>query len=242
MPLSFDHKVLIVDDEEMIGHALARLIKDTGAESVYMTSGTAALEAVKKADSPFSLILSDQQMPGMKGSELLEKVREISPDTIRFLITGYTDMDAVIDAVNKGAIHKYISKPWDNRILIETIKTGISLHEAIMENHRLFALAKEQTIKLYNLNLDLKKAAEAHEKTIVEKDEQIARLNDSLKKGAENIDHINEIETILRKNEMLDQQKLDVLYADIVAVVYGHFQDIAAMSGFEMPDDSQDMH
>ncbi len=237
MTKKFDHTVLIVDDEEKIGKSLGRLMKGIGAKYVYMESGQAALDRIKTAANPFSLILSDQRMPQMEGSVFLEKAKEIAPDTIRFLITGYADMDAVTDAVNKGSIHRYIAKPWNNKVLAETIKSGLEQHELIMENHRLFALAKEQNTKLYTLNQDLQKSAAVHKKAIFQKESQITELKARLAKGFENRNYINEMESLLKEKNLLDQDKLNPLYRAIIAELYEQFQDIATRHGFEMPEE-----
>jgi len=233
---NFDHTVLIVDDEEQVGRALGRLMKGIGAKYVYLDSGIEALDRLKKASKPFSLILSDQRMPKMLGSVFLEKAKEVSPDTIRFLITGYADVDAVTDAVNKGSIHRYIAKPWDNKILAETVKAGLEQHELIMENHKLFALAKEQNTKLYTVNIEYKKSAAVHKKAIIQKDKQISELNAKIEKGFENRNYINEMQTLLEKKQMLDQDKLNSLYVAVIAELYEQFQDIATRNGFEMPE------
>ncbi len=236
MAEKFDHIVLIVDDEEQVGRALGRLMKGIGAKYVYLDSGIEALDRLKTASKPFSLILSDQRMPKMLGSVFLEKAKEVSPDTIRFLITGYADVDAVTDAVNKGSIHRYIAKPWDNKILAEIVKTGLEQHELIMENHKLFALAKEQNTKLYNVNMEFKKSAAVHKKAIVQKDRQISDLNARLEKGFENRNYINEMQALLKDKQMLDEGKLNSLYVAIIAELYEQFQDIATRNGFEMPE------
>lgn len=232
----FDHTVLIVDDEPQVGKALGRLMKSIGVKYVYMESGQSALEYMKTASKPFSLVLSDQRMPQMEGSVFLEKAKEISPDTIRYLITGYADVDAVTDAVNKGSIHRYIAKPWDNRVLQETVKTGLEQHELIMENHRLFTLAKEQNAKLYTVNQDLKKSAAIHKKAILQKEVQIKELKARLAKGFENRNYINEMEALLEENQLLNKEKVNALYAAILAELYEQFQDIATRNGFEMPE------
>lgn len=238
MAQKFDHIVLIVDDEEQIGRALGRLMKSINVKYIYMDSGTAALDWIKKAQKPFSLILSDQRMPQMEGSVFLEKAKALTPDTVRFLITGYADADAVTDAVNKGAIHRYINKPWDNKILAETIKAGLKQYERIMENNRLFALAKEQNTKLHTLNTDLQKSAAIHQKTIIQKDKQIKDLKALLARGFENRNYINEMQTLLEKTQMLEEEKLNSLYVAIIAGLYEQFQDIATGNGFEMPENT----
>ena len=236
MAEKFDHTVLIVDDEAQVGKALGRLMKAIGARYVYMESGPAALDYIKSASKPFSLILSDQRMPQMQGAEFLEKAKEITPDTIRYLITGYADVDAVTDAVNRGSIHRYIAKPWDNRVLQDTVKTGLEQFELIMENHRLFALAKEQNAKLYTLNKDLKKSAALHKKAILQKDKQIKELKVRLEKGFENRNYINEMESLLQEQQLLNKEKLNSLYIAVVAELFEQFQDIATRNGFEMPE------
>jgi len=197
----FDHTVLIVDDEEQIGKVLGHLMRGMGVKYVYMPSGKDALDCMEKASHPFSMILSDQRMPEMMGSVFLQKAKEISPDTIRFLITGYADADAVTESVNKGSIHRYISKPWDNKILAESVKAGLGQYEFIMESHRLFALAKEQNAKLYKLNINLKKSTEVHQKALLQKDQKIADLNAVLEKGLENRNYINEIQVLLKQKK-----------------------------------------
>ncbi len=236
MAEKFDHTVLIVDDEEQVGRALGRLMKQIKAKYVYMDSGQAGLERIKTAAHPFSLIISDQRMPGMEGSEFLEKAKQAAPDTIRFLLTGYADVDAVTQAVNKGSIHRYIAKPWNNKELIDTVKAGLEQYELIVENDRLFKLAKEQNTKLFTVNTELKKSTTVHKKAIVQRDKEIAALENKLDVGFENRNYINEIEAMLRDNQMLEKEKLNTLYGAIISELFEQFQDIATRNGFEMPD------
>lgn len=232
----YDHTVLIVDDEEMVGKAIGRLLKTIGVKYVYLDSGSEGLKRLESAPKPFSLILSDQRMPGMTGAEFLEKAKSIAPDTIRYLITGYSDVDAVTDAVNKGAIHRYISKPWNSKVLIETIQAGLEQHELIMENHRLFSLAKNQNTKLYQLNLQLKKSSEKHKLKISQLDDEINQLNARLQRGFKRRDYISEIESLLTENRLLESEKLNLLYAALMKELFEQFQDIATRNGFEMPE------
>jgi response regulator RpfG family c-di-GMP phosphodiesterase len=232
----FDHTVLIVDDEEQIGKVLGRLMKQIGAKYVYMDSGQAGLDRIKSSSTPFSLIISDQRMPGMEGSEFLEKAKKITPNTIRYLLTGYADVDAVTQAVNKGSIHRYISKPWSNDAFIETVKAGLEQYELIIENDRLFKLAKAQNTKLFTLNTDLKKSSVVHQRAIIQRDKEIEQLKKRLEIGFENRNYINEIEALLKENNLLEKEKLNTLYAAIMAELFEQFQDIATRNGFEMPD------
>ena len=232
----FDHTILIVDDEEQVGKALGRLMKQIGARYVYMDSGQAGLDRIRSAATPFSLIISDQRMPGMEGDEFLEKAKKITPNTIRFLLTGYADVDAVTKAVNKGSIHRYMTKPWNKDACIETIKAGLEQYELIIENERLFKLAKAQNAKLFALNTDLKKSSVVHQRAIIQRDKEVEQLKKRLEIGFENRNYINEIEALLKENNLLEKEKLNTLYAAIMAELFEQFQDIATRNGFEMPD------
>ncbi len=111
--------ILIVDDEKDNLEALRRLLRNQYEISLE-TSPFEALKLVQKKE--FSVIVSDQRMPEMEGVDLLEKVKQISPFTTRILLTGYTDMAAVVEAVNRGQIYRYVAKPWDPNDLRVTLK------------------------------------------------------------------------------------------------------------------------
>ena len=103
-------KVLIVDDEQSILNALFRSLRDE-FDVLLSLSGASALEIMREQE--ISVILTDQRMAGMDGIKLLAKAMDIQPDTVRVLITGYTDIETVIDAINDGQIFYYIQKPWE---------------------------------------------------------------------------------------------------------------------------------
>jgi response regulator RpfG family c-di-GMP phosphodiesterase len=87
-------------------------------------------EAMKLLDTKhIDIIITDQRMPNMTGVEFLEKVLEKNPDPMRILLTGYADMNAVIDAINKGKIFHYLSKPWNEEELDMTIKRAYEVYE-----------------------------------------------------------------------------------------------------------------
>lgn len=111
-------KVLLVDDEERILRSLGLLLRMQ--YQVFATSdGHEALAILKR--EKIHVLISDQRMPIMTGSELLRHARETSPDTVRILLTGYADADAALEAVNEGEIFRYINKPWGPKELRDTI-------------------------------------------------------------------------------------------------------------------------
>ena len=116
-----DYAILVVDDDEPIVKNMRRVLKRKGFNKVISAlNAEQGLGLLESAGEKFFLILSDQRMPGMQGSEFLEKSILISPESRRILITGYSDYDAIVDAVNEGSIHQYLSKPWDNDDLLLT--------------------------------------------------------------------------------------------------------------------------
>ena len=122
--------LLYVDDEE---NNLVSF-KATFRLKYNVTIALSADEAMKILDKkPFEIIITDQRMPNMTGIEFLEKVLEKYPDPIRILLTGFTDYNAVIDAVNKGKIYHYLSKPWKEEELELTINNAYDAYSKNME-------------------------------------------------------------------------------------------------------------
>lgn len=116
-------KILIVDDEIKILRAIKRVLSQYELEVNITTFPDEALEILKTQE--IDLIISDQRMPTMEGIELLKMAKEISPSTIRILMSGYTDTEVFISAINNGSIFYYVSKPWDNEKLIKIILNAI---------------------------------------------------------------------------------------------------------------------
>ena len=142
-------KVLIVDDETEVLNSLADLLR----KDFHLFATTDIYEALKLLDEDdmFSVVISDQRMPVMTGAEFLARVAEISPDTGRILLTGYADIDAVIQAVNQGQIVQYITKPWDSEKLIGMLKPLAEKHQLVHENRLLIRkLAHFKELALYS--------------------------------------------------------------------------------------------
>jgi len=114
--------LLLVDDEQNVLNALRRLLRREGYRILTAGSGTDGLELL--ALHPVQVIISDQRMPGMSGVEFLSKVKELYPETVRISLSGYSEISTVTDAVNKGAIWKYITKPWDDEMLVQEIRSA----------------------------------------------------------------------------------------------------------------------
>ncbi len=136
------HKLLIVDDEPANLRMLERLLK-TEYDVISAESGADALELLSHND--VALIISDQRMPGMTGIEFLRKAAEARRQTVRIILTGYTDVGDLVEAINSGIIYKYITKPWVNSDLCQTIQRGLQHFEA-MKRHYLQAQENKRLV------------------------------------------------------------------------------------------------
>jgi two-component system, NtrC family, response regulator PilR len=120
------NRALIVDDEETVREILAGFLESFGFEAVTAEDGEEALQIFKK--TPFDIVISDMMMPNMGGMDLLNELKQIDPDVIFVLITGYPSMESAIEAIKKGA-RDYITKPFN----IEEIK--IKIDRALLERN-----------------------------------------------------------------------------------------------------------
>lgn len=183
MELKYDHTLLFVDDEKSILSALKRLFRKQPYRIQTAESGQQALDLLGQADTPVSLIISDQRMPGMNGATFLEQSREIAPDAFRFLLTGYSDMDAVVDAVNKGKIHRYLVKPWDDAELMLLVRETLAQVEMKRENIRLTELTQRQNQELAALNQTLEERVEERTWALKCQNKKLQQLNKGLEKS-----------------------------------------------------------
>jgi serine/threonine-protein kinase len=121
-------RVLFVDDEERILNALVALFRDR-CEVKVATGGEEALRIL--GQWPAHVLVTDQRMPGMTGVELLRKARERAPNTVRILLTGYTDLAALVGSINDGEIFRFASKPWDNDELRKAVSDAAKVAQEL---------------------------------------------------------------------------------------------------------------
>lgn len=129
------YRILLVDDEPNILAALRRVFQRENYELLFAQNGADALRILEK--KPVELIMSDFMMPGMNGSQLLQKVRERWPDTLRIMLTGHGNTDAVVGSIKDGAVYRFILKPWNDDDLRLTIALALEQYELIQRNRRL---------------------------------------------------------------------------------------------------------
>jgi DNA-binding NtrC family response regulator len=142
-----NYKIMIVDDEPANLRTLERLFR-SDYQVVTAASGAEALALLDQHD--VALLISDQRMPAMTGTELMTKTVALRPHMVKILLTGYTDVGALIEALNSGLVYRYLTKPWNNDDLRLTVSRALehyemmkSRHQLGMENQRLRARLQE---------------------------------------------------------------------------------------------------
>jgi adenylate cyclase len=121
------YKILIVDDEQANLRLLDRVLSPD-YDIVLAESGTSALDIL--ARETIALIITDQRMPGMTGIDFLKRAAAVAPNSVRIVVTGYTDAEALVEAINSGVVYKYVTKPWINSDFKITVQRALQHHEA----------------------------------------------------------------------------------------------------------------
>lgn len=184
--------VLCVDDEVDNVEALERLFRSKYAV-VKATSGKEALQILDQNPDTVGVIITDQRMPQMTGVEFLEKSLKNHPNVIRILLTGYTDIQSVIAAVNSGQIYRYLAKPWDPVDLMATV-------DSAMERFRLRIELQEKNQALSQANAELKVLDQA-------KNQFMMLINHELKTPVTSILNFTEL---LQESHLNEEQELCV--------------------------------
>jgi two-component system, NtrC family, response regulator HupR/HoxA len=241
-------KVLFVDDEENILNALRRGLIDADYKCYFVSNGIDALEIIKK--NVISVIVTDMRMPKMDGLTLLKEVKEVSPDTVRIVLSGYTQLQQILATINQADIFKFITKPWD------------------MDEE--FRIVIDQALEYYNLRMEsekLKKALEirnAAYKNMIEGMEDkisVVRNESNLIKMTSNI-IFKQLFKILDKNAQEDKKSSDYeferefcelyseninseveeinienLYDNFILLLEEHKEQFTVIKDFKFPED-----
>lgn len=145
--------LLFVDDEPSILSSLKRLFRPHGYRIHTADSGEEGLETLER--EAIDLVISDMRMPEMDGATFLEQVRQRWPHVVRLLLTGYSDLDSTVNAINRGEIYRYINKPWDDNDIVLTVREALHLKRLEGENTRLTDELQASNEELRKLNAAL---------------------------------------------------------------------------------------
>jgi uncharacterized protein (DUF342 family)/YesN/AraC family two-component response regulator len=218
MPDNSEYSILLVDDEESILKNLRRLLKRQGLTKVVTAlNGEQGIKLLETTQIPFFLIISDQKMPGMSGSEFLERSILLSPESRRMMITGSPELDAIIEAVNQGEIHQYIPKPWENNDFLLKISGELEMYKNFQDRKSLYNVTKNQNAKLFNLVSKQKENVAKFSMALKGKNNEAISLTQSLKEAKEQaefketflgLDEILSRTITMNKNNLTDAFKL----------------------------------
>jgi ActR/RegA family two-component response regulator len=139
-------KVLFVDDEPPVLDGYRRMLRREFAVNTAV-GGEEGL-ALIRAQGPFAVVVSDMRMPGMNGGQFLAHLRQESPETVRMLLTGYTDVGAAMDAVNEGNIFRFLTKPCEKDVITKALVDGLVQHRLILAEKNLLEKTLMGTIKV----------------------------------------------------------------------------------------------
>ncbi|SDU61263.1 response regulator [Desulfobacula phenolica] len=227
MKSEYQHKVLIVDNDDRINETINQVLQMEKIQAVFADSGESALEEIKKTNHPFSLIIADQNLPGMKGTEFFEHTKKLTPETARFMTTDHMQVETIINAVNKGAIQRYNLKPWQYDDLVEAIKTGIKQYEFFLDYENLLTLAKKQNAELYELACELTETTKSHGRILHELDNDIERIKKEIK---------NLLSHPTNPDIFPDEiEKIETLFSETIKEMYCQFKELGYRNGFDMP-------
>jgi len=140
------HTILIVDDEPNVISALKRSLIDEDYNILSVESGEEGLRLL--ANHPAQLVISDEKMPGMSGSEFLSHVKNRYPHTIRIILTGQASIEAAMQSINEGEIYRFFTKPWDDLELLLALRAAFEKYDLKAENRRLLQTVKKQAVEL----------------------------------------------------------------------------------------------
>jgi putative nucleotidyltransferase with HDIG domain len=166
-----EHTVLFVDDEVNILKALQRLLRVEDMNVLCASRATEALDLLEK--HPTQVVVTDQRMPEMSGVDFLSQVREHHPEIVRMMLTGYTEINVAVDAINRGEIYRLITKPWNDDELRATIRQAFDHADLKAEIKRLNQVTRQQNFKLQDMNRNLEAKVRDRTKQLAEKHQQL---------------------------------------------------------------------
>lgn len=143
------YKILVVDDEPTNIRLLERIF-NRQYQVLSATSGAEAMELLRQHN--VALIISDQRMPEMSGIEFLKLAAELRPRVIRIIISGYSDVNVLTEAINSGIIYRFISKPWNNEDLMQTVSKALDHYEVIKRQYELLQTNERLTSQLASVH------------------------------------------------------------------------------------------
>ncbi len=189
--LSSARQAILVVDDEPASVDLLRITLGMDHQVYTATDGPAALTLL--AEHPdVALAIIDQRMPGMSGTELIQKTIEPYPHLVRIILTGFTDVGSLIEAINAGRVYRYLTKPWNKDELLATVRQGLEVHRLAMENLQLQEELRAANARLRIENVQLKREVKGRYRF-----EEIIGSSPALQKMLDLVEHIVATDTTI---------------------------------------------
>jgi len=166
-----EHTVMFVDDEVNILKAIQRLLRHEPYQVLTASRPQEAIDLLARVEA--QVVVSDQRMPEMCGVDLLSAVREQHSDMVRMMLTGFTEMNIAVEAINKGEIYRLITKPWNDDELKATLRQAFDHYDLKGEIRRLNHITREQNFKLQDMNRNLEGKVRERTKQLAEKNREL---------------------------------------------------------------------
>nr|WP_315495637.1 EAL domain-containing protein [uncultured Rhodoferax sp.] len=170
--------LLLVDDEANVLASLKRLFRRDGHNIITASSGQEGLNILAKHN--VDVIISDQRMPGMTGVEFLRAAKTSHPDTIRIVLSGYTELQSVTDAINEGSIYRFLTKPWEDEQLRDHIRKAFEYKELQEENQQLDIKIRTTNQELVSANMQLNAVLETTRNQVLRDETTLAIVREAL--------------------------------------------------------------
>ncbi len=222
--------LLFVDDEKNILSSLKRLFRSEGYTIHLANSGAEGLDIL--TTHKINLVISDMRMPEMNGAEFLEKVATTWPAVTRILLTGYSEVSSTIDAVNKGNIYKYISKPWEDNDIKLTVKHALEAQAIEIERDKLLALTQRQNEELKDFNSKLEDMVKTRTAELDQTMAMLERAYETLKDSYSTTIQVFSNLIELREDNLQSHSKQVAQQAYDLALTVGMTDDTAKQISF----------
>ena len=176
-------RIAFVDDEELVLGTLSRIFENEPYEVYTFDTPSKAVEAMEQHS--FCVVVSDQMMPEMDGTEFLGQIRDRWPDIVRILMTGYAETETVIKAINQGSVFRFVSKPWEIRELRQIVRDAFDQYRLVSEHRGLTRLTEEQNRELLELNQSLEKRVQDRTRQLRQNEEELKNTLGQLRSSLE---------------------------------------------------------
>lgn len=203
----FKPRIILVDDEVEVLQSLERIFRrEYGI--IAFNNPAKAIEFIKM--TPIHIIICDMRMPEISGDKVLAQVKQHQPKARRILLSGYSDMQSTISAINDGGIHAYVAKPWDNKQLKEVVNDSLHTFKLEIENQKLTKQLKINNLNLENLNKKLDKKVD--EKTI-SLNQTVSKLKKSIKNQRKQLQQFIDMISLISAEHRHDHHEHDIRVA-----------------------------